>query len=123
MMKLVEIWNINELAGDPRDWEEGGDDTVPLDEIARIISAELGGNVSVTPGKNKKQPSFLIVPQNQLDGKSIRIWSVTNPRTLQPFPTYNTILFVDKKGQHVERAKLNTPRNARATARLLRNPD
>lgn len=99
--------------------DNSGDNHLSLESIARIIALQLGNKCAIVPGKNKKQPSFRIIPNDKTKYNSIRIWSVTNPRTKQAYPTYNTILFVDESGKHVERGKANTLGNAIATAKLL----
>ena len=108
---------LNELAPSFND-DNSGDNHLSLETIAKIIALQLGNKCTVVSGKNRKQPSFKITPTGQTK-YSIRIWSAIHPRTKESYPTYNTILFTDGSGMHVERAKLNTLDNAIATANLL----
>jgi hypothetical protein len=109
--------SLNEFA--PGNGDDSGNNQISLETVAKIIAMEFGNNVIVTKGKNKDQPSFTISPKNQFD-KKIRVWSTLNPRTKQVNPTYNTILYIDGTGKHVEKAKLSTYTNALSTAKLLK---
>jgi hypothetical protein len=108
---------INEYAVNDNDDDNSG--RISLQSVAMTIASELNNKCEIVSGKNRKQPSFLIMPNDPAQYYKIRIWSMTHPRTGEPYPTYNTILYGDEVAQHAERAVPLTYASAIKTAKLM----
>ena len=110
---------INEYAVNDNDDDNNG--RISLQSVAMTIASELNNKCEIVPGKNRwgNQPSFLIIPNDLTQYYKIRIWSMTDPRTGEPYPTYNTMLYGDGFAQHTERAVPCTYASAIKTAKLM----